>query len=348
MRSIASWRASSPLRSSPLRRSALAIVLALSVASASGARPLDGFNVIASPDCPFGSEAASHALANAKRVGARAIAIIPFLWQASPSSPAISRGRDMPDDELRAAIHAVHALGLRAVVKPRVWVPTSWAGAISMQSEEAWQAWFANYGRELKRIAGIAAQEQAEVLAIGTELAQTTQRPEWNDLIANMRAIFLGSLFYVAHNAEEAETIAFWPKLDAIGVSLYPALGADADRDARLVTMRDAADRLDALAARTGKSIVIAEVGVRSARGAAAKPWESAEEREAAPDAVLQAEILADWLAVLDRPTIRGVLVWRWFTDPGAGGMADTDFTVQSKPAEGVLMCAWVTGCAKR
>ena len=103
-----------------------------------------------------------------------------------------------------------------------------------------------------------------------------------------------------------------------------------------------------ALAARTGKSIVVAEVGVRSARGAAAKPWESAEEREAAPDTVLQAEILAEWLAVLDRPTIRGVLVWRWFTDPGAGGMADTDFTVQSKPAEGVLMCAWVTGCAKR
>jgi len=33
---------------------------------------------------------------------------------------------------------------------------------------------------------------------------------------------------------------------------------------------------------------------------------------------------------------------------PGIDPGHDTDFTVQSKPAEGVLMCAWVTGCAKR
>jgi hypothetical protein len=200
----------------------------------------------------------------------------------------------------------------------------------------------------LHRIAEIAAQEQAEAFAIGTELAQTTQRPEWNDLIAKVRTIFPNLLFYVAHNADEAEKVAFWPRLDAIGVSLYPPLGADADRELRLATMRTTADRLEALSARTGKPVVVAEVGVRSARGAAAKPWESAEERAAAPDAMLQAEILADWLEALDRPAIHGVLVWRWFTDPGAGGMADTDFTVQSKPAEGVLMCAWVTGCAKR
>jgi hypothetical protein len=331
-----------------LLRRGLAIALALSVAGPIGARPLDGFNVIAAPDYPFGSEAADRALAGAKRIGANAIAIIPFLWQARPSSPVINRGRDMPDEELRAAIRDVHALGLRAVVKPHVWVPRNWAGAVAMDSEDAWRVWFANYGRELQRIAGIAAQEQAEALAIGTELAKTTQRPEWNDLIANVRAIFLGKLFYVAHNADEAEKVAFWPELDAIGVSLYPSLGADADRAGRLVTMRQTAERLDTLAARTGKPVVVAEVGVRSARGAAAKPWESPEERDAAPDVVLQAEILADWLAVLDRPAIHGVLVWRWFTDPAAGGMADTDFTVQGKPAEGVLMCAWVTGCAKR
>jgi hypothetical protein len=44
---------------------------------------------------------------------------------------------------------------------------------------------------------------------------------------------------------------------------------------------------------------------------------------------------------------VRGVLVWRWFTDPAAGGLADTDFTVQGKPAEGVLMCAWIVGCPR-
>jgi hypothetical protein len=60
----------------------------------------------------------------------------------------------------------------------------------------------------------------------------------------------------------------------------------------------------------------------------------------------LQANVLAEWLAVLDRPAIHGVLIWRWFTDPAAGGTDDTDFTVQGKPAEAALRCAWRRICA--
>jgi hypothetical protein len=109
--------------------------------------------------------------------------------------------------------------------------------------------------------------------------------------------------------------------------------------------MRTVADRLDAFAARNKKSIVVGEIGLRSAEGAAAKPWESAEERKAVPDPSLQAQVIADWLEILDRPAISGVLIWRWLTDPDAGGLTDTDFTVQGKPAEHVLMCAWTQSC---
>ncbi len=82
------------------------------------------------------------------------------------------------------------------------------------------------------------------------------------------------------------------------------------------------ADRLDMLAVIYRKPVVVGEIGLRSAAGAAAKPWESAEERAAAADPALQADVLADWLTVLDRPTIGGVLIWRWFTDPNAGGLS--------------------------
>lgn len=308
-------------------------------------RRFDGFNVIATAGHPFGSPSADLALANAKRLGAAAVAIIPFLWQSGPASPDLVRGKDMSDDELRAGIREAHAHSLAVLVKPHVWVPGSWAGAVVMGSEADWQQWFADYRRELTHIAQVAEEEKADALAIGTELSQTTSRPQWNDLIAKTRAIFSGRLLYVAHNVEEAETVPFWDRLDAIGVSLYPPLGDDGNRDYRRTAMRATADRLDMLAVIYRKPVIIAEIGLRSAAGAAAKPWQSAEERAATPDPTLQADVLADWLAILDRPTVNGVLIWRWFTDPDAGGLADTDFTVQGKPAERVLLCAWTQNC---
>jgi hypothetical protein len=311
------------------------------------AERFDGANLIMTPGHPFGGASARRSLANLKRLGASAIAVVPFFWQSSPGSPDIVRGSDMTDVVLRAAIRDARALGFAVLVKPQVWIPTSWAGAVAMDAEDGWRRWFASYRGELARIARLAEEEKATALAIGTELAMSTQRPEWLDLIAAARVGYSGTLLYVAHNADEAETVPFWDKLDAIGVSLYPPLGADHDRAERRRVMRAEADRLDVLAKRTGKSIVVAEIGLRSAQGAAAKPWESAEERASAADPSLQAEVLADWLKVLDRPTIRGVIIWRWFTDPDAGGPADTDFTVQGKPAERVLLCAWTPACAK-
>ena len=326
----------------------LALTVLTTVHSLARGQRLDGFNAISTPDQPFGSASAERALIAAKRLGATTVAIIPFLWQASPSSPDIRNGNDMPDDALRQAIRQARTLGLLVVVKPHVWVPESWAGAVEPDSEQSWHIWFSRYRDELERIARIGAEEGADGLVIGTELAKTTKRPEWSYLIAAARTAFPRTLFYVAHNVDEAEAVPFWPLLDAIGVSLYPPLGGDQDRIGRLAVMEAVADRLDALSKRTGKPVLVGEIGLRSAKEAAAKPWESAEERTAPADPQLQADVIADWLAVLDRPAIHGILIWRWFTDPAAGGLKDTDFTVQGKPAEAVLSCAWTSICRRQ
>jgi hypothetical protein len=324
----------------------LSIAALQSSGASAGADPrFDGFNVIVAPDHPFGSAAAKLALTNAKQLGAKAIAVVPFFWQATPASPDLVRGSDMTDDELRTAIRDAHALGLVVLVKPHVWVPQSWAGAVAMTSEADWAEWFGHYQAELDRVARIAEAEKAEALAIGTELAETSQRPEWDAMIDEARGLYSGRLLYMAHNLEEADSVPFWNSLDAVGVTLYPPLGADNDRAARRATMGAIADRLDGLSTRTGKPVIVGEIGLRSARGAAAKPWESAEERRRPPDPNLQARVIADWLDALKRPAIQGVLIWRWFTDPDAGGLADTDFTVQGKPAERVLNCAWTGRC---
>lgn len=327
------------------RRTLLALTLSVAATTPALAQRFDGFNLVSTPEQPFGSEPAGKSLDAAKKLGATTLAIIPFFWQAKPSSAEIGAGNDVPDDALRAAIRQAHQKGFTVVVKPQVWVPESWAGAVQPDSEEAWATWFKAYRVELERIARISAEEGAEALAIGTELAKTTQRPEWAGLIAAARAIFPRTLFYVAHNVEEAEAVAFWPQLDAIGVSLYPPLGADDDQAGRVAAMTGIADELEAMSARFGKPVIVGEIGLRSAKGATAKPWESAEERDAPADPKLQADVMRDWLAALNRPSIKGVMVWRWFTNPAAGGVADTDFTVQGKPAEAVFACAWAKKC---
>ncbi|MGP9810388.1 glycoside hydrolase family 113 [Rhodopseudomonas sp. NSM] len=333
-------------RSSPLL-TALTLALTIAATSQAVAQRLDGFNLVATTGHPFGSADAERSLSLARHLGARAVAIIPFLWQPTISSSEIGSGSEMPDQALRIAIRQAHRQGLSVVVKPHIWVPESWAGAVEPDSEAAWRIWFSRYRTELERIARIAAEEGAERLSIGTELKKTSHRPEWIELIAAARRIFPGQLFYVAHNVEEAEALTFWPLLDAIGVSLYPPLGADDDRAGRQSVMRGVADRLELLSRRVDKPILVGEIGLRSAKGATAKPWESAEERVAEPDQQLQADVIADWLAALDRPSIGGVMIWRWFTDPAAGGAADTDFTVQGKPAQAVLSCAWTGICSK-
>lgn len=325
----------------------MALTVSIAVLGPARGQRVDGFNVIANRDHPFGSVSAERALIAAKRLGATTVAIIPFLWQASPSSPDLRSGNDMTDDALREAIRQARKVGFIVFIKPHVWVPESWAGAVEPNSEQSWHTWFSRYRSELERIARIAAEEGADGLIIGTELSKTTQRPEWTELIVAARRVFPRTLFYVAHNVEEAEAVPFWRLLDAIGVTLYPPLGADHDRAGRLAVMRAVADRLDALSSRVGKPVVVGEIGLRSAVGAAAKPWESAEERTTSADPALQADVIADWLTVLDRPAIHGVLIWRWFTDPTAGGPEDTDFTVQGKPAEAVLLCAWTTDCRR-
>jgi Glycoside Hydrolase Family 113 len=323
------------------------LVWLIAAGQAAAAQRLDGFNVIAAPDHGFGTPSATQALVAAKQMGAVAVAIVPFLWQPDSVSPQLVRGNDMPDADLRAAIRDVHTLGLAAVVKPHVWVPGSWAGAIAPGSEPAWRTWFARYRAEIVRLAQVASEEGADAFAVGTELVKTTQRPEWSEIIAAARMVFARTLFYVAHNAEEAEAVPFWRDLDLIGVTLYPALGAAEDAAGRQAVMERVARRLDGVAARDHKPIVVAEIGLRSAKDATLKPWESPEERRAEPDPAIQAQVLREWLKVLDRPAVRGVLIWRMLSDPGAGGPADTDFTVQGKPAAEVLRCAWTLSCGR-
>ncbi|MCA0961129.1 hypothetical protein LCM15_02955 [Salipiger bermudensis] len=283
------------------------------------------------------AETSIHRLA---ATGATAAAIVPFLWQANASSDEIIMGNAVPEDRIRAGIAQVQAAGLSAVVKPHVWVPDRWAGAILVEGEGKVR-WHDAYRKILLELAGIAQNEQAEVLVLGTELRGMSDGPRWAELIKEVRRSFSGRLTYVAHGADEAERVAFWPLLDAVAVSLYPPLGADNAQENWRRAIETELDRVEAVARNVEKPVWIAEIGIRSAEGAAARPWESAEERAAQPDLQLQAAVLSQWLHALKDRKIDNVWIWRWLTDPEGGGQYDTDFTVQNKLAESRIGDWW-------
>jgi hypothetical protein len=192
----------------------------------------------------------------------------------------------------------------------------------------------------LTTLATLANEEKVEMLAIGTELEGTSARPEWQAVITDIRARYHGPLTYIAHGREEMAKVPFWSRLDYAGVSLYPSLGTSADTGDMAKAIEAETKAVAAAFAATGKPGLIGELGLRSAVGAQAKPWESAEERQAAPDPRLQARVLALWAGALDRAGLGNVLLWRWISDSQAGGPSDTDFTIQNKMAEGVAY-AW-------
>src|SRR5262245_15480091 len=141
-------------------RSIVGFLMILSVAaaaslSANEAGRFDGFNLIAAPSHPFGSESAQQSLRRAKNAGPSPVAIVPFLWQSTPTSKKIVRGSDMADDELRRAIRDARRAGLRTVVKPHVWVDQHWAGVVAATSEDDWKRWFDGYRTGIVRLARI-------------------------------------------------------------------------------------------------------------------------------------------------------------------------------------------------
>ena len=301
-----------------------------------------GANLVQTAQAPLGGAEARRAMRLLMSLGADSVALTPYLWQPAAGSADVVRGSDTPDSALLPGIRQARELGLRVLVKPHLWVEGARPGGARMVDDAGWRRWFAAYTTALVAMARGAQEAGAEALSIGNAIRAANTRPEWREVIAAVRAVFRGRLLYVAADTEDAEAFPHWPLLDAVGLCLYRPLGADDRAEEWGAVMGREVERLDRLQQRTGRRVWVAELGIRSAAGAAANPGLSVEERASAPDQRVQAEALARWLRRLDRPSVEAVMLWRWFSDPSRGGPADTDYTPQGKLAEGVLLHAWL------
>ena len=311
----------------------------------------------------YGSDRALAQVRRLKGLGLTSIAVNPFAYTRSLTSPEIHWGGDasLTDDDLRRQVDQAHAEGLAVMMKPHLWswkfLDGSGNGDITLDAA-GWREWFARYTEFAVHYATLAAAAGCETLCVGLEYASATRENPgaWAAVARACRTVYGGPLTYAANWWQEYEQFQDWGAFDLIGIDAYfPLSGPDAPR--RGGDGGDAADgggdtsvaalvaawqpHLDAIERVCGgRPVIFPEAGYRAVVGATDRPWE---DRKGAVDPEIQARAYEALLrACTARPWFRGVYWWKWFTDlPGEGD----PFVPAGQPAERV-MAAWFGGSA--
>ena len=290
------------------------------------------------------SARSDRALGEAHALGANAVSVTPFTFMESANRPArfpFSSGARAENDEsvIHASLAAKRA-GMNVMLKPHVWVGRSWPGEISFSSPAQWSEFFAYYERWIRHYALLAEMEHIDLLCVGVELAKTTvgHEAQWTALVERLRTVYHGRLTYAANWGGEFEQVSFWKAFDYIGIDCYyPLCTHDVADDATLAKgARAVMDRIDAVARRYDRRVLVTEVGFPST---ATAPWRSPHDDSGEPGVGLagQARCFDAWLgAVQGRERIAGVYCWKWPSDPETRDRRD-GFMLNGTPAESVI-----------
>lgn len=236
-----------------------------------------------------------------------------------------------------AALREARRLGMRTAVKPLV---DAGDGTFRGELEPRDRAAFHRSYAGLLDQAAVAAQAgRAEALVVGTELKSLSgDEARWRDLIARARRAFPGGrLTYGANWIHEAEQVRFWDALDEIGIDGYMPLSAR-DPDPPLAALVRAwapyRQRMQRLAERWERPVVLTELGYPSRVGAALRPGVEGDGPVSEP---AQARLYeAAFRALHDAPWLAGIWWWEWSAD-GPATRPDGSFRLAGKAAERVV-----------
>ncbi len=285
----------------------------------------------------YDSDVSSLELQKMRAAGGTIVQLLVFAHIYRLDAPEIGMQPGYWDPILRGGIMRAKAAGLRTMVKLQIWGPGfnegKFAADIHMANAADWRAFMANYRAYVLHYARLAADTGADILCIGTELAQASRASvlanEWHALAEEVRSIYSGPLTYAAHHTEVDE-VPFWDSLDYIGINgYYPVAKLPA-----------ALEDLELLSLRWNRPVIFTEAGFASSPYALTEPWRPGS-YQAPHDSVrldLQAEGWETLLAELwRRDFIWGVYVWKWHPNPTWGGPTNADHTPQGKPALDVI-----------
>ena len=255
---------------------------------------------------------------------------------------------EQPPAWLARPIAEAHRRGMAILIKPHLacWgSPFSWPGEVDFEGAEL-ERFFTTYRGWIVALAR--ATRGADAFVVGTETDRlVAHEGPWRALVAAVRAVTDAKLTYAA-NHTDFERVPFWDALDAVGVQGYFPLAAGDDPSPPELELgwRAAIERLRAVHERTGKPVVLTELGYDRSLAAAREPWAFSHPRAALrADDVPRAEALqvhcfeAALRALEDeRSWLRGAFLWKWFVgEPGRG----EDFVVDAPAIRALLARHW-------
>ena len=289
-----------------------------------------------------------------KQVKADWIAVIPYAFtkpgEASVHFNASSNWKWWGEslEGVRTTIDSAHKNNIHVMLKPQVFVPGSWVGAIDFNSEQEWQAWEKDYENYIMAFTTVAAERNAEMICIGTEFSKSVEKRTffWKKLIADIRQKYSGKLVY-ASNWNDYNTIGFWDDLDFVGIDAYFPLSEDITPSVSVLenAWKPYMDSLRVFQKRVNKKIIFTEYGYLSVDGCAGKGWEIEKRVRSTPiNEQAQANAIETLWKVCGKETWwHGGFLWKWFPEGmGHEGYKERDYTPQGKLAEKIL-----TSCHK-
>ncbi len=266
-----------------------------------------------------GYHLAAPALATVADQGFDTVVVLVTWYVDGPGDvPHVVPGLTPSDDAVRFALAAARDQGLRTGLKVHVDpADGSWRGDLAPTNPAAWMK---RYGELVRDAAGLAADEDAQVFVVGTELELLVDAPEWPAIIEDVRSVFDGDLTYAA-NWDGYTQVPFWDQLDEIGVDAYHPVE----------DWPSARRRLSRFAG--GRPVWLTELGYQSRRGTCVTPWWS----EGRDDGRAQAGCYERAFDEIGRANaVSGVFLWHM-----AAGEDLDDFGWTGKPAE-VVVRQWL------
>ncbi|HMB51816.1 MAG TPA: hypothetical protein VKU40_00780, partial [Thermoanaerobaculia bacterium] len=254
-----------------------------------------------------------------RAVGADAVSLMPFAFQADPNAPEMRYLNRSPGSETDVSmLHAAKRARERGVTvlwKPQIWLRSSWPGEIELTSEADRAAWFRAYRRYVVHQAVLAEWAGADLFSVGVELGKTVEHEaEWRHLIAAVRLFYAGPLTYSANWYGDFDRVPFWDALDLLGIDAYQPLAEspEASEEELRAGARRAVETMAAAVELHGKGLVITELGYAAHEAAWVAPHEEGGPYSEADQATAYRVMLdelghPDWL--------RGVFVWKAFSN---------------------------------